>query len=123
MESAQHREGNRQRVRTEGRWYYRPLKVVPHDPRRNSLVTNKIKGWITTEIYLVGKHRRKWKASWDSITAPAANTSLTESTCSSSRNLYGQKTLSSVARILTCRRVNRGIRLIYIGLQGAARRN
>ena len=22
MESAQHREGNRQRVRTEGRWYY-----------------------------------------------------------------------------------------------------
>src|SRR5215213_1465865 len=28
MESAQHREGNRQRVRTEGRWYYEALHLL-----------------------------------------------------------------------------------------------
>ena len=35
MESAQHREGNRQRVRTEGRWYYphwvRSVAAEPHE--------------------------------------------------------------------------------------------
>jgi hypothetical protein len=34
---------------------YRPLKVVPHDPKRNPALTPKIKGWITSEIFLVGK--------------------------------------------------------------------
>src|SRR5215204_2409632 len=35
MESAQHREGNRQRVRTEGRWYHFLIarRLSPVDPR------------------------------------------------------------------------------------------
>ena len=34
---------------------YRPLKVVPHDPKRVPQLTTKIKGWITSEIFLLGK--------------------------------------------------------------------
>lgn len=34
---------------------YRPLKVVPHDPARNPRATKELGGWITTEIFLLGK--------------------------------------------------------------------
>ena len=34
---------------------YRPLKVVPHDPMRNPRLVTAIKGWITTEIFLVNR--------------------------------------------------------------------
>lgn len=33
----------------------RPLKVVPHDPSRDPRLVMKIKGWITTEIFLLGR--------------------------------------------------------------------
>jgi hypothetical protein len=34
---------------------YRPLKVRPHDPGRNPRLVTTIKGWITSEIFLLGK--------------------------------------------------------------------
>jgi len=34
---------------------YRPLKVVAHDPLRNPRATTSIKGWITSEIFLLGR--------------------------------------------------------------------
>jgi hypothetical protein len=34
---------------------YRPLKVVPHDPMRDPRLVSAIKGWITTEIFLVNR--------------------------------------------------------------------
>jgi hypothetical protein len=34
---------------------YRPVKVVPHDPTRDPRLVTKIKGWITTEIYLLNQ--------------------------------------------------------------------
>ncbi len=34
---------------------YRPLKVIPHDPNRNPMFIKQITGWITTEIFLLGK--------------------------------------------------------------------
>lgn len=34
---------------------YRPLKVVPHDPKRKPRIVTRIKGWITSEIFLLGK--------------------------------------------------------------------
>ena len=34
---------------------YRPVKVVPHDPTRSPLLVKAIKGWITTEIFLINK--------------------------------------------------------------------
>jgi hypothetical protein len=34
---------------------YRPLKVVPHDPSRDPAAVRQIRGWFTTEIFLLGK--------------------------------------------------------------------
>jgi hypothetical protein len=34
---------------------YRPIKVVPHDPMRPPHLVTAIKGWITTEIFLVNR--------------------------------------------------------------------
>jgi hypothetical protein len=34
---------------------HRPLKVVPHDPAKNPHLVTKIKGWITTEIFLINR--------------------------------------------------------------------
>ncbi len=34
---------------------HRPLKVVPHDPIRNPRLVTQIRGWITSEIFLLGR--------------------------------------------------------------------
>lgn len=34
---------------------YRPVKVVPHDPRRNPLLTKEITGWFGTEGAILGR--------------------------------------------------------------------
>jgi hypothetical protein len=41
--------------RSTARAPHRPLKVVSHDPTKNLHLVTKIKGWITTEIFLINR--------------------------------------------------------------------